>query len=953
MEGREEEEPLVSVVVVHRNRHHLLKQSIESIEQQTYKNIEVILVDDGSTDADSIAYLNELAWKWWETKGWRVLRKSNRYLGAARNTGVENARGKYVLFLDDDDYAKPHQIATYVKVAQNTNADVVTSGHDLFSGNEVPGNQLFNTRFLPLGDARLAGMLENVFGDANMFINRDFFVDIGGFTEDFGVGFEDYEFLAKVVLKGHHLEAIPEALQYYRVHSNSMSSQTDLKTNQARFLRPYMEASPTFDKVEQDLLKHTQKRFFERDYPTLEFELDLTNSTIPTDPENTCTQNGLIYVSECNRCYVVRPNLDCAGHCPEDYSYGWHQDCTGRCLAPNEKPAIMDACGVCKGDNSSCKDCCGDVNGQAVVDYCGVCKGKGDTCFGLGSLSPNFIANTGDNVIDLLGSGFDSSIIVFVDGLPITEVDLIPYYGRTDKVAIRITRIFDLEGKNSITVPVYVRNKYQQTTSVMLTIYEANAKITDMSPEKVYVGPQSTTITFQGIHFISSPTAMCIFHALSYNNKTTAPVTFIDENTITCKAPEIYESQVVNVAVVFGGRDESVFYLPANVTMILHYFEAAPKPVRVVFAPNGAFIEMKFDKPTNGFWTSLPCNNYFISTDEPSVAMIQDLDETDCLAEFVAPDRMIISIKGTFAAAQPTRAPAPDLYLIFKPGVLRTQYAMFSDSTMGRTRISAPLNPISPTVLVSMPYEIGPCANITVDLSKSSGSAGRPFQSAAFTFEDLDATSYSPNIELYDHLTESAVTLIDTQTMTFTIPGYFLTFNHRYKFRFQLNNFLGGSGFVFTTIIRRSNSDPPYIYVDAPLTISPSKILRMDAVIDPSRTCNQHTMTNLRWSHVSGGPRTITLSSTTNVVSIPAYTLEVACSYRFRFSVTLGTLTYYTDRIVTTEYGVLSAAIRGGNRAVGNANPFTLEAEIFDDTFTEAETTRRAAEYSYEWQCFN
>jgi cellulose synthase/poly-beta-1,6-N-acetylglucosamine synthase-like glycosyltransferase len=81
--------PLVSVVLVHHNRHILLQEAIASLEKQTYKHFEIVLVDDGSTDPEAIAFLNNLAWTWWEKKGWRVIREPNRYLGAARNTGGE------------------------------------------------------------------------------------------------------------------------------------------------------------------------------------------------------------------------------------------------------------------------------------------------------------------------------------------------------------------------------------------------------------------------------------------------------------------------------------------------------------------------------------------------------------------------------------------------------------------------------------------------------------------------------------------------------------------------------------------------------------------------------------------------------------------------------------------------------------------------------------------------
>lgn len=79
--------PLVTVVLVHHDRHNYLKQAIESLEAQKFTNFELIVVDDGSNDPDSIRYLSDLSWSWWQEKPWKVLREPNRYLGAARNTG--------------------------------------------------------------------------------------------------------------------------------------------------------------------------------------------------------------------------------------------------------------------------------------------------------------------------------------------------------------------------------------------------------------------------------------------------------------------------------------------------------------------------------------------------------------------------------------------------------------------------------------------------------------------------------------------------------------------------------------------------------------------------------------------------------------------------------------------------------------------------------------------------
>jgi len=290
------ETPLVTVVLVHHDRPELLKQAIQSIEAQTFQNFEVILVDDGSKNQESLNYLNEIAWIWWEKKGWKVLREPNRYLGAARNTGARHATGKYIVFMDDDDFAKPHQIETFLKVALETNADVVTSGHDLFSGGFAPNNQLLSDRYLPLGPATLVGMLENCYGDAKMLVRKEFFLDMGGFTEDFGVGFEDYEFLSKVALQGHRLEAVSEPLNWYRIHQTSMSATTDLKANQARFMRAYVEEYPRLDNTHQSLLRNTRDKFFPRDdvigsilTNTTTLITEITTTTIITTTTTTTT----------------------------------------------------------------------------------------------------------------------------------------------------------------------------------------------------------------------------------------------------------------------------------------------------------------------------------------------------------------------------------------------------------------------------------------------------------------------------------------------------------------------------------------------------------------------------------------------------------------------------------------------------------------------------------------
>ena len=143
--------PSVTVCVTHHNRFALLRQALDSLYRQDYGNFNVVVVDDGSDALGADAALAELD-RDLSSRGWRLHRQENRYLGAARNTAARLAAGEYLVFLDDDNCAAPGMISTYVKVAQRTGADIVTSCMDRFAGQEKPdGATPVLSRYVPLG----------------------------------------------------------------------------------------------------------------------------------------------------------------------------------------------------------------------------------------------------------------------------------------------------------------------------------------------------------------------------------------------------------------------------------------------------------------------------------------------------------------------------------------------------------------------------------------------------------------------------------------------------------------------------------------------------------------------------------------------------------------------------------------------------------------------------------
>jgi glycosyltransferase involved in cell wall biosynthesis len=219
--------PLVSVVITHFNRHHLLTPLLDALEAQTYTNFEVVLVDDGSTKADSIAFLESLAKRKFRF-ALTVLRTPNRYLGAARNAGVQRARGEFVKFQDDDNLPMNFEIESLVRAALVTNADIVTCMSRFFVEDYETNREaaLADFEYFPLGASLPLALTHNEYGDANALVRRESFLADGGFTEIYGVGSEDYEYFVKSESLGRKIVFVPEPLFHYRVSGGSMLQST-------------------------------------------------------------------------------------------------------------------------------------------------------------------------------------------------------------------------------------------------------------------------------------------------------------------------------------------------------------------------------------------------------------------------------------------------------------------------------------------------------------------------------------------------------------------------------------------------------------------------------------------------------------------------------------------------------------------------------------------------------
>jgi glycosyltransferase involved in cell wall biosynthesis len=111
---------LVSVIVPVYNVENFLDYCITSLTKQTYKNIEIILIDDGSKDKSG-----DICDEWYKKDSRiKVIHQKNGGLSAARNKGLENSKGDYICFVDSDDFVKENFIEAFIISMEKTNADI-------------------------------------------------------------------------------------------------------------------------------------------------------------------------------------------------------------------------------------------------------------------------------------------------------------------------------------------------------------------------------------------------------------------------------------------------------------------------------------------------------------------------------------------------------------------------------------------------------------------------------------------------------------------------------------------------------------------------------------------------------------------------------------------------------------------------------------------------------------
>ena len=223
METKTTNNPLITVIIPVYNAKKYLRDCIESVLSQTYYNLEIILIDDGSTDG-SEKLIDDYAKT---DKRIKAIHQKNMGLSGARNTGLKHATGKHVTFVDSDDRINPNMIEGLLNALIDAHADIaICSFKEIYPNGKTKGFNKNYPKQIFTAESALASMLQEngfmVSATMKLFPTsyfKDVAFPIDKLHEDVGTTY-------KLIMKANKIVFVPDEYYIYVHHDNSIINQT-------------------------------------------------------------------------------------------------------------------------------------------------------------------------------------------------------------------------------------------------------------------------------------------------------------------------------------------------------------------------------------------------------------------------------------------------------------------------------------------------------------------------------------------------------------------------------------------------------------------------------------------------------------------------------------------------------------------------------------------------------
>ena len=212
---------MISIIVPIYNVEKYLNRCLDSIKNQTYTDFEVLMIDDGSTDGSAIVardFLDDLRFKYYY--------QHNQGLSAARNTGLDNAIGEFVCFIDSDDYIELNYLETLLESLISNNADVAQCGMSRVLENgetsKMYEDRIINNTYTDIIDY----ITKAPFSACNKLFKIHLFDSL---RFPVGLKFEDFALIPQVISRSKKITSVNAHLYNYLWRSSSITNQNKIQ----------------------------------------------------------------------------------------------------------------------------------------------------------------------------------------------------------------------------------------------------------------------------------------------------------------------------------------------------------------------------------------------------------------------------------------------------------------------------------------------------------------------------------------------------------------------------------------------------------------------------------------------------------------------------------------------------------------------------------------------------
>ncbi len=280
---------LVSIVIPTFNRALVISETLNSIIEQSYKNWECIIVDDGSTD-NTFEILQSYTKK---DKRFKCLKRpENRAKGAnaCRNYGFQNSKGEYVQWFDSDDIMHPHKLEKKVRLLLKSNYDFVVCSGIEFKGHIENNLHKWNKTISK------QPVFDHIIGTISLHTNGPLFrraiIEQSDLFDESLMRKQEWEYYTRLLFQTQNYEALDDILYYFRIHDNSINGQNLIgslksKVQSNRLVFKAIKNNKTISLDKQFLRKHFLNKYIEY------FRLSFKNRMFQTN------LNIIIAIFEC------------------------------------------------------------------------------------------------------------------------------------------------------------------------------------------------------------------------------------------------------------------------------------------------------------------------------------------------------------------------------------------------------------------------------------------------------------------------------------------------------------------------------------------------------------------------------------------------------------------------------------------------------------------------------